>query len=347
MSRPVDMSKVERAVIVRLSAIGDVVHTMPIAHALKSAFPHLHLTWVVEDRCEQMVRSNPFVDEIVTVPRHRWRAARRRVKTWSEVSELIRNLRHRRFDLALDMQGLMKSALIAYFCGAPKRYGYHWQREGARFLVRAVPVNPASIHVVQQYLDVARFLGAEPTTVDFGIRVPDSVRDEAARLLAELGVGGEYLVINPSAGKDVKRLPTATVARIVDRVEEVGLPVVLVGHSSDAVLGQEIASSARRPVRSLIGRTDLIHLAAVLKGAKVHLCGDTGSGHIAAALNTPVVSVFGPTDPDRSGPYGQREGVISRYGVGDPMTSIATITADEVWAKLEPFVIAARVSEFC
>jgi len=338
-----DLRKPTKVLLVRLSAIGDVVHTLPVAAAIKRSFPETHLTWAVEDRCAEVVACNPYVDEIIAVPRHRWRKRRWKMSTWVEGIEFFRDLRKHRFDLALDIQGLMKSAVIAGLSGAPVRLGYHWQREGARLFVRPVPKVPEHKHVVQQYLDVARYLGAVAEPIEFGLRVPAESQEVARALLDSVGITDRYLVVNPSAGKDVKRLPTETLAEMVDRSEDAQTPVVLVGHTNDIALGEAVTAHARHQIRNLIGKTRLTELAAVLESATAHLSGDTGSAHIAAALGVPVVSVYGPTDPARSGPFGQEAGVISRYGLADD--SLASITADQIWDKLAPHIatVGSRV----
>jgi heptosyltransferase-1 len=334
----VDLTAVRRVLLVRMSAIGDVVHTLPVAAALKRSFPHLELTWAVEERCAPIVEVNPFVDHVFPIPRHRWRETRWRPSTWWEGVGLLRKLRAARFEVALDLQGLLKSAAVARLSGAPVRLGYHWQREGARFLIKPVPPRPGSRHVVQQYLDVVRSLGAVAEPIDFGIRVPEASGAEAGRMLRDLGIDGPYAVINPSAGSRAKRWPPEHFAAIADRLEKQGLPAVHVGHALDKPLADQIARAAQSPMRSLVGRTNLRQLCAVLQAARVHLCGDTGSGHIAAALGVPVVALYGLTDPQRSGPFGQLDGVVSRFGQAPKEVAVQRIPVDEVWEKLRPHV---------
>jgi ADP-heptose:LPS heptosyltransferase len=182
-----------------------------------------------------------------------------------------------------------------------------------------------------------RKLGAVAEPIDFGLDVPDSATVSAQRMLSELGAEGRYAVINPSAGAQGKRWPPERFAAITDLLEQRGMPAVLVGHALDAPLEEAIARSAKSPLRSLVGRTDLKELTAVLARSAVHLSGDTGSAHLAAALGVPVISLYGPTDPFRSGPYGQLDKAISRFGREPAQSAIAAILVDEVWALLEPF----------
>ena len=168
----IDMQRIERVAIVKLSSIGDVVHALPVSVALKRSFPHLQITWITEERCAEMVTGNPYLHEVLTIPGKAWRHGAWHPRTWQEVHRMVSLLRSRRFQLAIDLQGLLKSAVAAWLTGAPVRIGYHWQREGAWMFNRVVPKEPTSVHVVQEYLDVARYLGAETEPVEFPLFLP-------------------------------------------------------------------------------------------------------------------------------------------------------------------------------
>lgn len=305
---PVDMTDVRRVLIVKLSSIGDVVHALPVSAALKRAHPHLYLAWAVETACADMVCGNPFLDEIIEVPRHEWKRRRRDPRILGDVARTISEMRRRRFDVAVDLQGLLKSAVLCRLSGAPVRLGYHWQREGSRWLVRAVPRRPQSIHIVDQYLDVAAELGAATDRVEFPLTISDEDHAYAGRLLGELDVapGEDVVVLNPSAGREYKRWPAANYAELSDRLElDAGVKCIFIGGPGDVELGTEIAGMKRTPMRGVIGRTTLKQVGALLQSSLAHVCGDTGSAHIASAVGTRCVSLFGPTDPTRTGPYGQ------------------------------------------
>lgn len=329
----VDMSLVQRVLMVRLSAIGDVVHTMPVAAALKRSFPHIRLVWAVEDRCEELVACNPYVDEVFALPRHAWRARRLSLRTWLSGVARLRELRQRRFDVALDLQGLLKSAVVAYASGARVRLGYHWQREGARFLVKAVPPPKGGLHVVEQYLDVVRYLGGETEPVDFGLCIPERAMTAAREHLQQAGVAGPYAVVNPSAGHPAKRWPPERFAAVCQKLQAEGVSPVLVGHSSDAPIVGQIQAACPVPIADMVGRTTLIELAALIRDARVHVAGDTGSIHMAAALGVPLVALYAATDPQRSGPYGQLDWVVSAYRPGGG-GSIEQLSVEAVWERI-------------
>jgi len=304
------MSRIRRVLIVKLSAIGDVVHALPVSAALGDTFPHLEITWIVEPMAAPMVQGNPYLKEVIVLPAE-WRQSRLSLSSLRRLLALRRDLRSRRFDIALDLQGLSKSALVAWASGAPYRYGYDWMRELAPLLVTRVPRHPQSVHIVDQFLDVARFLGAPVSKVRFPLHIPDDEEARARELLLEVGVAEEqpFIIVNPSeGGGGHKGWGAERFAALLDALaRDPGLPIVLVGSQGDLEVAETIRSKAACPPASLVGRTNLKQLAALLRRATLHLCGDTGSAHIAAALGTRVVSIFGRSNPARLAPYGQAD----------------------------------------
>ena len=351
------MARVQRLLIVKLSSLGDVVHALPVSAALGEAFPHLRLTWVVEERSAPLVLGNPYLHEVMVLPDdwHRLGAPGGLARWW----RLRRELRRRRFDVALDLQGLTRSAALAWASGARWRFGWNYLRELAPLLVRRVKRVPRSVHVVDQLLDVARFLGAPAPRVRFPLRVSPEDAASAELLLHKAGIptGQPFLAVNPTTGATPHKGPGVEqwVGLLALLAGEVGLPAVLVGGGQDRVLEQAILVRAKpRPI-SLVGRTTIGQLMAVLRRACLHVCGDTGSGHLAAALGTPVVSLFGRTDPARSAPYGQSDWALyhsekciprcRRYRLGAPVnrenlcfqpppSCLAAITPAEIVASI-------------
>ncbi|GIV17822.1 MAG: lipopolysaccharide heptosyltransferase I [Armatimonadota bacterium] len=310
----VDMQRIERVAIVKLSSIGDVVHALPVSAALKRSFPHLQITWIVEERCAEMVIGNPYLHEVITIPGKAWRHGAWHPRTWQQARRIIGVLRSRRFQLAIDLQGLLKSAVVAWLTGAPVRLGYHWQREGAWLFNRVVPKEPTSVHVVQEYLDVARYLGAQTELVEFPLFIPPETDEKVCHLLEEEGISPPegFISINPSAGQPFKRWRTERWAEVITRIDrQYPIPVVLVGGKADRPLADEIRARTSAPFVDMVGKTSLKELAAVLRRSVVHLCGDTGSAHISVALGRPVIGLYGPTNHLRTAPYGQEHRLIT------------------------------------
>ena len=314
MHHPPDLSRARRLLIVKLSAIGDVVHGLPVAAALKRSFPRLGIDWVAEPLAAPLLQGCPAVDEVIVTAKRR-RSQRFTGQALRETLALGRSLRARGYDVALDMQGLTKSAVLTALSGAPCRYGYDWTRELAPLFERRVPRAEASLHVVDQLLDVAAYLGADPSDPVFPLTLGEDELAEARAALAGVGIDASqrFAVCNPTEGGGTGQKGWAPdrMAEAVRRLQaEDSLPVVLVGSPADKEIADRLCAAQTPPPASLVGRTSLRQLAAVIQLAAVHLSGDTGSSHIAAALGVPAVTVFGRSNPDRVCPYGYRQYVV-------------------------------------
>ena len=302
----------------KLSATGDVIHALPVAAALKETYPHLAIDWAVEEPFVPLLAGNPCLENVIPLPK--LRGSRLRSASFRrDYRKRLQALRENQYDISLDLQGLTKSAVVAVASGAKVRLGYHWLREAAQFLEKPVPRRPESVHIVEQYLDVARFLGASPAVVRFPFHIPDEEALLMNEMLAEAGIGPDarFVTLNPASAKSEKEWSAAHFAELADEIAaRLGLPVALV--TADNAAAQRVMNAAKSPVINLAGRTNLKQLAEVLRRSAVHVCGDTGSGHIAAALGAPVVSLFGPTDPARSCPYGQESLTVQHREVCAP-----------------------------
>lgn len=311
----VDMASVRRVLIIKLSAMGDIIHALPVSAALKEVYPHLELTWAVEERFASLVEGNPCLTGVLKLPKVQGRHLRSG-RFYRDYFGRFRILRREGIDLALDLQGLTKSAVVAVASGADTRLGYHWLREMASLVERPVPRRPESIHIVEQYLDVARSLGANPHTVRFPFSIPAEALAAVEALLHAQGIDPEkpFVSINPASARAEKEWGAAQYATLIDRLhQELELPTVLV--TADVAVASQVGAATTRPFANLAGRTDLKQLAAVLRLSAAHVCGDTGSGHLAAALERPVVALIGPTDPERACPYSQRSHALNHREV--------------------------------
>ncbi len=310
--QPPDMNSVQRVLIIKMSALGDILHALPVAAALGEAYPHLEISWFVEAHLAPLLTGNPYLTEVITLPKYRGRDLRS-MHCLRDVGRHLKAVRHRRFDLTLDLQGLTKSATVAYASGAKLRFGYHWLREFARMVEKPIPHRPESLHIVDQYLDVARFLGAAVEKPNFPFHIPEADRNTVEAMLCAEGIDPNlpFVTLNPASAKAIKQWGTDRYAALSDRLyDQYGVPSVLL--TADMAVAAEVTAAAKRAPISLAGRTNLKQLACAVQRSTVHVCGDTGSGHLAAALGRPVVSLIGPTDPERVCPYGQRSNTLSR-----------------------------------
>lgn len=295
--------------LIKLSAIGDVIHALPVARVIKNHYPDSRITWVVEKPAYSLLTNNPDIDEIIIFDKPRCKTLGGLV---NYAPEFARQLRTRRFDLALDLQGLFKSAAVAWLSRAPQRLGYCNMRELSNLV--SVPVCGAhqSGHVVDRYLDVARALGCPVEDVVFPVHITadESAQAEAIAAAAGLGTESVYAVLSPGTNWPTKCWPTSKFARLADLLHERNIVPVIVGAPGDRRLAAEIVAASNISPVDLIGKTTLKQLAHIIKGAKVFVGGDTGPMHLAVAGGTPVVAMFGPSDPDRNGPYQGKNKVL-------------------------------------
>lgn len=301
---------IKNILIVKLSAIGDVIHALPVAYALKNNFPEAHITWVVEPPAYGLLTDNPCIDEVVLFEKKKF-------KSWGglfrQMPSFSASLRKVKYDIALDLQGLGKSAAVTFLSGAKQKYGCCNMRELSHLVSKPVCGEHAEGHIVERYLDVARAVGCEVTEVKFPLKFTAVDAEMAGRIMRQAGMDPKkpYVVLAVGANWPNKRWPTAYYAILADWLYSKDvIPVVIGSGAVDCRLVGEIAAKASIPPVDLVNKTNLKQLAYVIKQAKALVGGDTGSMHLAAALCRPVAALFGPTDIQRNGPYGQLENAI-------------------------------------
>jgi lipopolysaccharide heptosyltransferase I len=302
--------------IVKLSSLGDVIHALPVARALRRARPDAHLTWIVEAREYALLKDHPDLDVVVPVDTRLWRrliwrpAGARQVV--GKVARLTSRIRSARFDVAIDLQGLMKSGLLMAYTGAPLRIGFSAdhcrERLNCLFTNRRVRPPARAVHVVDQYLSLLVPLGVEPGPVEFHVPIPALAERRMDEFLGEQGVKRHDLLvaINPGAGRHNKRWPVAHFRRLADRLaQEPDVRVLLLWGPDEIHMARQIRDGLH-PRAILAPPTDLHELAALLRRSALMVANDTGPLHLAAALGTATVGLFGPTRAERNGPYGPR-----------------------------------------
>ncbi len=298
--------------LVKLSSLGDIVHALPVATALRAARPDARITWLVEARNALVLRDHPAIAETIAVDTRRWRRARSPravVTTLHEIAGLCRHLRARRFDVALDAQGNLKSGVVTAATRAAIRVGFTAVRcrepLNALFTNRHVTPPAHARHVVDQYLALLAAIGVAPPgrgAFDLPYDAAAAARIEETFAAAGLKNGDRIVVLNPGAARPEKRWPVERFAELAAGVvrEGVGRVVVLWGPGEVA----DARAIAERGGGVLAPPTDLAGLTSVLRRASVVVSGDTAPLHLAAALGVPCVGLFGPTSAVRNGPYG-------------------------------------------
>ena len=299
-----------RLLIVRLSALGDVVHTLPLAAALRRAFPDGVIDWVVDERSADLLSLVPVLDRVVVL-RTRSRPALR------ALAECCRTLRGRSYDVALDAQGLGKSSLVARCSGAARVVGLETpflRERWARWLYteRADPGRPT--HVVERNLGLLAPLGVDSGAWAFPLQSPPS--DAPARTRARLGLGvagGRFALLNPCSAWASKCWPAERFGAVASWLRRAHwLPSAVLWGPGEEERAEAVAA-ASDGAAEVAPPARLRDLVALTRAAAVLVSGDTGPLHVAAAVGTPVVGLYGPSDPARNGPWSPDDVVVSRF----------------------------------
>lgn len=328
--------------IVKLSAIGDVIHALPIAYVLKQTYPTCRITWIVEKAAYELAQACPYIDEVILFDKPKFKSLGGLFKHGRELS---RALKSRRFDVVLDLQGLFKSAAISWLSGATERLVYCNAREGSDHIGKRICGPNASGHIVERYLDVARHLGCRVEEAQFALTISAETAKWAQAKAQQAGFSVEqpYVVLALGANWPNKRWPTEHFAALADKLYQYGTIPVMIGAPSDHALACEVSAKTEIPPVDLTGKTSLPELVYILQHAKAFVGGDTGPMHLAVAAGLSVVALFGPTDPERNGPYGGGHRVIQakwpcmgcwKRSCPDDKDCLASISPDVVYTAL-------------
>ena len=330
----------KRVCLIKPSSLGDVVHALPVLSSLRERWPRAHLAWVVNRGLRGLLDNNPDLDEVIPFDRSK---VRLNVGGIASISRFLLDLGRRRFDLAVDLQGLLRSGVMARATGARVRVGLADSREGSRhfYTDRVDPPGPES-HAVDRLLAVAEALGADISRPRFRVAIgPD---DAAWSRSALEGLPRPLVAINVGARWLTKRWPPDRFAAVARRaVEERGAGLVLVGAPEDRPL-VEALKVALGPIEALdlCGRTTLPQLASVASEVDVFLSNDTGPLHLAAATGSKVVGIYTCTSPSRTGPYGPNALAVQSCVWCSPsfvktcprLECMSELTPDRVWWAL-------------
>ncbi len=299
------MEDYRHILFIKPSSLGDIVHAMPACAAIHRAYPKARLTWLVKRKWAGLVERIDGVDRVWPVEST--------LKGWlSQVSPL----RAERFDLVVDLQGLFRSAAIGWLGGSSLLVGFANGREGSPwFYSRRVPVPQLEMHAVDRYLLVAKAVGAvESGAPEFRFHIPQTDYEEVDGLLNRSGITPEtrWVAMNVSARWPTKRWPAASFAEVADRLQQDGSgAAVMIGAPDERADVAAVIGMMKTPAIDLAGATTVGLLPALLSRASLLITNDSGPMHIAAAVGTPVVALFGPTSAARTGPYGLGHRVLT------------------------------------
>ena len=338
----------QRLLIVRLGAMGDVIHTLPAVTALRLAFPYALLGWVIEERWAELLctlptprsgprsRQRPLVDRMHVVNTARWRKAPLSIHTWQEIGAVLSDLHAQQYEVAVDFQGAARSALISRWSRAPVIYGVAQPRENVASMFYTRQVIARGAHVVEQNLSLAEAVAGrslELPKVEFPW-------DEAAEQECERRFGDSdknIVILNPGAGWGAKRWPADRYGEVARQLAKDGFkPLINSGPGEDDLVNAVVSASGGIAESA---ECSLAELIALTRRTRLFIGGDTGPMHLAAAMRVPVTAIFGPTDPARNGPYGTRSIVLrspasttSHARKAQPEEGLLEITSEQVIA---------------
>jgi heptosyltransferase-1 len=338
-----------RLLIVRLGAMGDIIHTLPAAAALRAAFPAATLGWVVEQRWAELLGSptalrfgprspgRPLVDNLHTVNTKGWRTSMTSAETWKQIAAAAREVRDQGYEVAIDFQGAIRSALIAKLSRANMIYGFEQPRETLARTLYDRRVAAVGAHMIEQNVSLAEAVAGRALVRSEAVFPRDEACErEWERRLHDQQIG-RFVLLNPGAGWGAKRWPAERYGQVAKELETDGLrPIVNFGPGE-----QDLARAVRKASNdaAVTVTCSILQLIALTRRASLFIGGDTGPLHLAAALAVPVVAIFGPTDPARNGPFGTRSVVLrspssqtSHKRLPHPGDGLLEITGDQVIA---------------
>ncbi|UCG14221.1 MAG: lipopolysaccharide heptosyltransferase I [Deltaproteobacteria bacterium] len=306
--------------IVKMSAIGDVIHTLPALNAIRNHYPHAHITWLVEEDASALVKGHPALDRVLVSKRKRWvkgLLGRSAPDNARELYRFVKELRDTRYDLIIDFQGLIKSGVLIGLSRGARKVGFgrgmEHQEGSYLFLNERIPAVDMDNHALLRSKMLLDALGIPSNDIEYNLPMHDEDRERVNRLLERHGIQnpGLLVAINPVAKWATKLWGNSKFAELADGlVERYGAEVVFTGSQADRRGIQDIISIMARESVNLAGKTSLTVLAALFEKVDFLVSTDTGPMHMAAALETPVVALFGPTAPWRTGPFGPNHQVV-------------------------------------
>ncbi len=288
--------------IVRLGALGDIVHAIPVVAALREAYPEARIGWLVHPRFSPLLQVVEGLDHVYALERR-------------SGAQTIRHVRRDRYDVCLDLQGLLKSAAVARLSGAGRVIGFsrHLLRESAASLAYSETGGDGAGHVVDKNLSLLATVGVHTRVRRFPLRIPPTPVVSCTRQMLGTGESGPFALLNPGAAWPNKRWPAERFGALAQSLQ------ARLGMRSAVLWGPDEATLAAAVVRASDGaahmapQTTMVEVLALAQAARVMVSGDTGPLHLAAAAGTPVVGLFGPTPPERNGPWDPRDRVVSSH----------------------------------
>ncbi|MCX7794006.1 MAG: lipopolysaccharide heptosyltransferase II [Thermodesulfovibrionales bacterium] len=329
----------QKILIIKPSSLGDIIHSLPVLNSLNECFPEAEIHWLIARNFAPLLEEHPMIKRLWIIDKDRWKDPLNLFSTMRDLWGLGKELKKEEFQIVIDLQGLLRSGIIAFFTESPLRIGFKEARELSYIFYTHRVEGGRDIHAVERYLKVLSVLDCPVKEIVFPLPVRKLSEDKEYYEFLR----GEYAVIAPGARWDTKIWPAERFAFIARRLP---FKSIIIGSRDDIPISEKIVRSSDGRAISLSGKTDLKELVEIIRKARFVLCNDSGPAHIGAALGVPVFAIFGPTSPIRTGPYGKNVFVFRSEVECAPcfrkrcksILCMESISEGYVWSKIRDYL---------
>jgi lipopolysaccharide heptosyltransferase I len=314
MQRNLKQCNFKNILIIKPSAVGDIICALPVLPALKKRYPNARITWLVASHLAPLLQGHPLIDEVIPFERKRFGYLGLSFTVAKHFFKFLRRLRNPNFDLVLDLQGLFRSGFFAYATGCHVRIGPAEKRElGWIFYNYKTSSMPRDTHIVDRITSIGDLLGLDFSSPEFPVYISDAARSRVAEMLRENHLApGQFIELAPGGTWNSKRWPADRFAELAIRIRnELKLPVAIIGGRGETKLAAEMLKlTGSDGMVDFTGKTSLPELLALVDAGKALVCNDSGPMHIAVALGKPLTAIIGPTNANRTGPYRRSDSIV-------------------------------------
>lgn len=326
------LKKFEKLLIIKPSSLGDIVHSLAFLSVIKENFPMIRIHWVVAKGFEDLLTEHPLIEKVIVINKDKWKSIINLPQTFKDFLKLSNQLKIEKYSIAIDLQGLLRSAIITALSRANIRWGFKEGRELSPLFYNRKLTASIDLHAVLRYLEMAKILGCTVNSIKFPLpqeQEPDWLKHF-----------DNYIAIIPSARWQSKNWP---IPYFVNLIKMLPYNFIVVGSKSDEALAYNIEEYTQGKAKSVAGKTSLKKLIAVFKKSLFVITPDTGTMHLAVACGKKVVALFGPTSSNRTGPFGEGHLVIKSPATCSPcfrkfcseLKCMKEITPQMVYNKIE------------
>jgi lipopolysaccharide heptosyltransferase I len=329
--------------IIKPSALGDIALALPALSAIKKSFPDARISWLIRPEFAKLLEDHPYIDQLILFDRKFLGKSWYNPKAFAALIKLIKTFRDNKFDAIFDLQGLFRTAAFSWLAGCPNRFGMANARElGHIFYTKKIAQDADSLHLVDYYLKIVKASGAADLKVEFLLPEDAEASKHVRGLLDEKSLGKDYVIFVPCSAHHDKCWPQERFAELAKKIQqEFSLPVIAIGTASEKPQIDQLGKLSDANIINMAGDLNLKQLVEILRNAKLVVSNDTGPGHIAAALASPLILLYGWSNPNRISPYNRPEcmlaGGLDSRGVkirsDKPEHSVTAITVEQAYEK--------------